>query len=919
MTPGRSDGPATVQRGYRLVVPQRSEPVRVLPDEDQRRVIDHVSGPLLVVGGPGTGKTTTLVESVAARVAEGVDPERILVVTFGRRGALGLRERIEARMVRPAQPLVRTFHGYAFGLLYRAAVAAGDEPPRLLTGPEQDLVIRELLSSSAPEAMGWPEPLRPALKTRAFATELRDLLLRCAERGLGPAGLAELARQRRRADWLAASRFFREYRRVLALREATVRGRPGYDYAELVAAATRLLRDNPDLLLAERHRLAHVYVDEFADTDPAQIELLETIAAGGAHCVTFADPDSSIFAFRGADPGIIDTFAERFPMAGAGAAVTGAATSREVVEIMLTTSYRSDRSLLAATRRVATRLRGPMRHRHLRPATDCPATTASPSMDLRTFGTAAREASYVAHRLREAHLIDGVPWSAMAVIIRSSVLYLSSVRRALIQAGVPTVVQAEDLPLHLQPAVASLLLLLRCALDPGQLTESTAVALLHSPIGGADPLAERQLRQGLRALAFAGKDRRPSGDLLVEVVNDPAALSEVDRCWATPARTLAAVLAATRAAAPAGIERMLWAAWSSTGLADRWAAASAAGGPLGEAADRDLDAVVALFDAAARFADRLPGAGPAVFVEYIEGQDLPADRLAPVADRGPAVRLLTAHTAKGLEWDVVAVVGVQEGIWPDLRLRGSVLGSEMLVDVIAGREMETVGRLSALLDEERRLFYVATTRARRRLIVTAVEAGDVDGQPSRFLWELGASVESSPRPGDEVGAGVGAGVGDGAGDARPARSLTLPALVGRLRAALADPGTPEVRRAAAARLLAQCWRQGVPGADPDQWWGLPALSDAGPLVSEGQSVRVTPSTVESIRRCALRWLLERHGGSVGSSPEQGIGNLVHAAAMLATSADVDRAVLASYVAERFDSIELSARWLAGRERERTDA
>jgi superfamily I DNA/RNA helicase len=80
--------------------------------------------------------------------------------------------------------------------------------------------------------------------------------------------------------------------------------------------------------------------------------------------------------------------------------------------------------------------------------------------------------------------------------------------------------------------------------------------------------------------------------------------------------------------------------------------------------------------------------------------------MAPVADRGEAVRILTAHAAKGLEWDVVAVAGVQEGLWPDLRLRGSVLGSEALVDVAAGRELGMVGRVAAVLDEERRLFHV---------------------------------------------------------------------------------------------------------------------------------------------------------------------------------------------------------------------
>ncbi|MFF3851554.1 ATP-dependent helicase [Micromonospora sp. NPDC002575] len=972
---------------------------------------------MLVVGGPGTGKSSVLVEAVAARVAEGVDPERVLVLTFGRRQATDLRRRIEARVAGDGrrvlrEPLVRTFPAYAYGLLRRAAAERGEPSPRLLTGPEQDLIIRELLDVVGEEPdddpVGWPEDLRPALRTRAFAAQLRDLLMRAAERGVGPAELARLGERLGRADWPAAARFLREYVAVLALRDVSNRGSIAYDPAELVRAATGLLLDDPGLLEAERRRLAHVYVDELADTDPAQLDLLAVLAGGGKSLVAFADPDSATYAFRGTDPAGVAAFPHRFRTASGAPAA----------QVVLTTSYRAGPGLIAGTRRLAGRLRGPGAHRRLRPLPDAPAGM----VEVRTFRSATSEAAWLAQALRAAHLLDGVPWSRMAVLVRSTARQLPSLRRALHTAGVPTVVHGEDLPLHLQPAVAPLLLLLRCALEPARLDEEAAVALLHSPLGGADPLAERRLRQGLRALALAVGDRRPSGELIVDALRDPEELSGIDRHWAEPAQAVAGLLAIARETAQRpGVtaEDVLWAVWDASGLAERWAGAITLGRAAtgehetarrwrAEAADRDLDAVLVLFDAAARFADRLPGARTEVFLDHVLGQDLPADTLAPTADRGEAVRLLTAHAAKGLEWDLVAVAGVQEGVWPDLRLRGSLLGSERLVDVLAGRDAGghdtgghhtgghdvggagrvsgdggpgpgdggravRVGQTSALLDEERRLFHVAVTRARRRLLVSAVASAAVGGddheeQPSRFLYELdptpppggdaagpapgggpdtapGGGPDTAPGggpdagPGGEAAGGPDAAAGAGRGDvaarelaeggtgpgrgslpvAGPPRALTLPALVAELRTAVADPAAPYHRRSAAAAELARLAAAGVPGAHPDDWWGLRGLSDDRPLVDEGEPVRVTPSGMDSALRCSLRWLLERHGGSGPASAAQGVGNLVHAAAMLAEDASADRSALLEYVSARFDAIELAARWMVGPERERAEA
>ena len=144
---------------YRLV--RRGMPPASPPrlDADQLRVVSHAGGPLLVLAGPGTGKTTAIVAAVADRIARrGIDPGRVLVLTFSRKAAQELRERITLRLGRTTrEPLALTFHSYAYALVRREFVLAGDEPPTLLPGPEQLLEVRRLLHGEAADGGGgWP-------------------------------------------------------------------------------------------------------------------------------------------------------------------------------------------------------------------------------------------------------------------------------------------------------------------------------------------------------------------------------------------------------------------------------------------------------------------------------------------------------------------------------------------------------------------------------------------------------------------------------------------------------------------------------------------------------------------------------------------------------------------------------------------
>ncbi|WP_449064933.1 ATP-dependent helicase, partial [Planomonospora algeriensis] len=468
-------------------------------DEHQRAVVAHGSGPLLVLAGPGTGKTTTIVETVADRVERrGVDPERVLVLTFSRKAADELRERITGRMRRTTRtPLALTFHSYAYALLRREAVLAGAPPPRLLTGPEQLLEIRRMLLGELEEgAPHWPEDMREALKTRGFAAELRDFVARAAERGLDGPELVELGRRHGRADWAAAGRFADRYQARFDLDPE-----PVLDYPELIRAAAALLAD-PEVRLRERSAYDVVLVDEYQDTDPAQELLLQRLAGEGRDLIAVGDPDQSIYGFRGADVHGIMNFPDRFrDVHGEKAPI-----------VALRVCRRSGPGLLAATRRVAARLPavpGGAAHSEL---------TALPDAghgDVRAVvaDSPVQEAAVVADILRRAHLLDGVPWSRMAVLVRSAARQVPLLRRALVAAGVPVLVGGGDVPLIQEPGVRPLIRLIQVALHPEGLDEGTAEELLTSALGGTDMIGVRRLRRALRVAEHeAWRSRRSSGN-----------------------------------------------------------------------------------------------------------------------------------------------------------------------------------------------------------------------------------------------------------------------------------------------------------------------------------------------------------------------------------------------------------------------
>ena len=875
--------PSTSPARYQLVR-RHTAVARPELDEAQQAVVDHPGGPLLVLAGPGTGKTTTLVEAIVDRIERrGADPASVLALTFSRKAAEQLRDRVTARLGRTtSSAMCATFHSFAYGLVRRySPPELYASPLRLLSAPEQDVVLRELLVES-PEAVSWPVSLQRASQTRGFAREVAAVLGRAREKGLDAAALRALGAENELPEFVAAGWFLEQYLVNLDDQAAT-------DYADLVRRAVI----EAGVHRAElRAQFQHVFVDEYQDTDPGQVQLLQAIAGGGADLTVVGDPHQSIYAFRGAEVrGLLD-FPDRFPRRD------GRPAEVQALQVV----RRFGPRLLHASQCVAARLPltgsvgAAARQAFAEPFSVAQQVSqeappgAGDRVEVLTYDTERAEVERIADLLRRAHLEDGVPWSQMAVLVRSGRVSIPVLRRGLSGAGVPVEVASDETPLAREPAVRPLLDALRAVVDldradsedlknhPQRLDLTLAEGLLVSPLVGLDATEVRALARVLRESDKAdavAEDRgsRPSPELLRMAVSGAAALPS--GAAATPVvRRVAALAGLLRGArdlldAGGAVEEVLWSLWAGTSWPDHLRSRVQRGGAAARLADRDLDAVCALFETAARAEEQVGHKGLAEFLATVEAQEIPADTLAERAVHGESVRLLTAHRAKGLEWSLVVVAHAQEGSWPDLRRRATLLRADRIgAGGYARAVLQPDTTTRELLADERRLFYVACTRARHRLVVTAVASPDAEGeQPSRFLGELGVGVRHQ--------------------QGRPPRPLSLAGLVSELRRTAADPVSSHELRDAAVRRLARLaeethpdGRALVPAADPASWWGTRDLSRSEqPVRPVDAPVELSASALAGLTECPAKWFLEREaGGAATSSQAQGFGNLVHALA-----------------------------------------
>ena len=955
------------------------DPVRLLPppeapelpaaDADGQRVLDRVAdgSNVVVLGAPGTGKTSLALRLLAEAVAGGRDavllaPTRTRADWLRGRAAHLLREGHGDGVVR-----VRTPAALALTILTTSLTRRPDPlpPPVLLAGAEEDSVLASMIS-----AISWPGLPVEATGSRAFRSELRNLLARAGELGVTADELAELGRRLNVPIWGPAAQLLRTWDaqgRTSAERRAQTRK---MDTARLQDRAVEALGSwDSDAVTVPRPVPDLIIVDDYQDCTAATARLLTALAAPDpdghrAQIAVLGDPDVAVETFRGGTPSLL-VAAEDHTGLGAG-------------RLRLTTRYRGEPAIAAVVADQSARVpvTGTAAHRQasLAPRTSASRGSGAPDADRMTAPTgveailassAWQERAHVARALRLEHVHHGTAWSQMAVIVRSAA-DAESLARDLRRRGVPLASRTPAVLLRAEPAVAALLDIVRAAIrdqlggrgEPPQ--REAAINLLTSPLVGLTTMDLRRLRRRLRqdpeaaVTSVSGAEPSEPGVSIEATRTAPrtgadaallSLLADTDQASAF-ARSLdgeplgaqadrlliaARIIEALRAAvggvpadAPRDVEALLWAAWHASDRAEAWRAValqpsgSSVRSLLSEAAEHDLDVVTTLFKRAEVWAERHPGQDASTFLSELDAEVLPSDSVAPQGRRPEGVAVMTPARCAGQEWELVVVTGLERDRWPDLRLRDSLTRTGLLVDAVTDRLTAGVtasgdgaggsGAVAAaraqVRADERRMLIMALSRATRRLLLTAT--ADAEHAPSPFLTEIAQS------------AGIALTDADGAPLLSPdTGDLTLRGLVGELRrAAVAgnlETATAEERRRGqvAVDLLADLARRDVPGADPATWIGAAGPTSTSPLVAAGERIRVSPSDVEGLAACPLKWFLSRNGGSVPASDAQALGSLIHEIAERAEKEHLRGPALKAAFEERLGGLGYPDTWLGG--------
>ena len=860
--------------------------------------------------------------------------------------------------------------------------------PVLLMGADEDAALEQLIGQ-----VSWSQPAE-VTQTRGFRAQIRNLFSRCGELGVDYQLLEQLGQAAQVQLWCEAAPLLKLWdsqsdisaaNRAMALKLDTARlqDRALYALEHWYQADVTAPPQLPDL----------VVVDDYQDCTAATARLLHALAAlnlgeaegqgwsagqmpsaglGGAsgaqgpgsrssangsgdatgagepggvgvtspgdvehkdgrstQIVVLGNPDEAVETFRGGDPLMLASAARDF----------------DAVALTLPQVHRGSRQIAALIELAVQQVQVAGCISQRRPNYQHLAQN-SQSVCFKIAPDDTVQVGAVAAHMRSLHLEQGLAWGKMAVIVRQS-SSVELIRQELRRGGVPLAPDTPALLLRSEPAAKALLDCARAALEQllgvPVVQEEAARALLLSPLVGFSAIELRRLRRILG---------ESPDHLSTRVLSDTELFDQLEAAptLAAKAKVAQAINEALAKERSEGLEALVWGAWQASGKAQYWrqlALDIEADSLLRQRADHDLDVVISLFKRLEVWSERNPSAPGQQFLDELEAQQVASDSVAALGARPQGVSVLTVAACAGRQWEFVAVLGIDDGVWPNLRLRDSLTQTGLLTDIVSQRIADTVNlaSLTASLDpqalaqaraqicsDEMRLLVAAMSRANSQLWLGAVNGGEQG--PSSFFNYLSRQSAIPVEP------------------IQPGGAYTLRGLVATLRRQLMldlkhNNGTEAPQIAALLAALAQ---RGVPGADPRSWLGIAGASQfltELPAQLESQDrlgtqvathavvalkqlqaqrvnqarqrgARLSPSDVENIETCPLRWYLQRHGGSPASSSAQQIGALIHWLAQQGQEHGLSREQLLDLFYRERSSLQLPGGWYGRQENQRVE-
>ena len=837
----------------------------------------------LAVGWPGSGKTTAL-KALFLNLAKLHKPEDILVIAANRHAASKLRDELAlSYQGATLGPLARSLSSLAFGIIRHHAIETGSKLPELVTGAEQDAILETILQRVVKgELQISPLPRtisKNSLGLNGFRAELRDLLAVVIEHSISPDDLRKLAEAKKRPEWLVSADLYQHYLTELAITPHR------YDPSALLVEASNLLQkfEWP----AQLEGVKQILLDDAQELTPAASALIRTLTSRGAGLVMFGDPDVTTLGFRAADPEMMHEL---------GASIAG---ERKFEQIYIYPAHATHPAGIAEaisriTPRIPVAKAGPQRKGITPPA----GIADDKSVHARVFTLQQEESAWLANQLRFTHLEEGVAWQDMAVVARS-VDELEELENALAAESVPVRIIGARTALRDEFGSASYLKLLKQVLSDSPISYDTAIDLFTSPISGFDAITLRRLRRSLRAQEVMAGGIRTSQDLLAELFMAPGSAATIDTVEGKRAQKLVELFFELRelAAQPeTTVEDLLWHAWSNSAPSKTWPKLAVGVDEVALQVARNLDSVVALFGAAARYVERNPLGTAIEFIEQQLSLKLPEDTLGFSANAQHSVSLLTPAGLIGRRFKVLALAHMQEGIWPNLRPRSSLLGAQVLGLLAQNPSADLSAQQRSELPSELRMLYKAIGATTEKLLVSAIDTEEE--QVSQFVRAItGHDVTAEEYTQDR---------------------LTLRGLVGSLRRNLILAKTDGERMGIAIH-LARLANEGVPGAHPDSWYGLVEPSTSEPLAELGVAADdpnrlvLHPSELENFLRCPLHWFISAHGGSDQNFKTR-VGTLMHE--VLETATDLDEKSFWKIIDSKWHTVEFDSDWQEAAERRR---